>query len=280
MSVPCYRAGVYALESRLEHVRALLQSRRALLQSRHYVRCLTRSGGTSRVRGLLQSSQTLLLSREAWSRQRLSKKSGAVRSRVAAPAQLFLLVPPNILLLLSAIWLPMLSTLSSPLLMRATTDCGVAAISAQVPIAYSAPRALERQLMASSSSGVAPVTARASRGKASGKASASARGKAGGKARATEQSGVNADQCVTIAYANIDWKAGRHGKHFGNKHAPCADSHDSVNRRRAGASCVMFVRGGRGHHPAECRTDGRCLRHSPQGMDAGRRSCYRAVSGR
>ena len=137
-----------------------------MLQSRHYVRCLTRSGGTSRVRGLLQSSQTLLLSREAWSRQRLSKKSGAVRSRVAAPAQLILLVPPNILLLLSAIWLPMLSTLSSPLLMRATTDCGVAAISAQVPIAYSAPRALERQLMASSSSGVAPVTARASSGAA------------------------------------------------------------------------------------------------------------------
>ena len=59
----------------------------------------------------------------------------------------------------------------------------------------------------------------AARGNAARRA-ATARGKASGKARATEQSFVNADQCVTIAYANIDWKAGRHGRNFRNKHAP------------------------------------------------------------
>ena len=95
---------------------------------------VTRPGGTSRGGCLLQSSQTLLLPWEAWP-GRLSRKSGAVRSRVLLSAQLLLLFSPLLLLLLSSIWLPLLSTLSSPLLMRANIVCGVAAISAQVPIA-------------------------------------------------------------------------------------------------------------------------------------------------
>ena len=61
--------------------------------------------------------------------------------------------------------------------------------------------------------------ASSARGKASEKARATGRGRASGKASATEQSVVNAEQCITVAFANIDWKQARHGKNFQKNHA-------------------------------------------------------------
>ena len=128
---------------------------------------VTRPGGTSRGGCLLQSSQTLLLPWEAWP-GRLSRKSGAVRSRVLLSAQLLLLFPPLLLL-------PLQSPACVPLLLPATTDGGVMALSAQAPIAQSASRAPGLKLMASPSSFVAPATEQRSSGVAHVRSRASPR---------------------------------------------------------------------------------------------------------
>ena len=117
---------------------------------------VTRPGGTSRGGCLLQSSQTLLLPWEAWP-GRLSRKSGAVRSRVLLSAQLLLLFPPLLLL-------PLQSPACVPLLLPATADGGVMALAAQAPIAQPASRAPGLKLMASPSSFVAPATEQCSSG--------------------------------------------------------------------------------------------------------------------
>ena len=117
---------------------------------------VTRPGGTSRGGCLLQSSQTLLLPWEAWP-GRLSRKSGAVRSRVLLSAQLLLLFFPLLLL-------PLQSPACVPLLLPATTHGGVMALAAQAPIAQSASRAPGLKLMASPSSFVAPATEQCSSG--------------------------------------------------------------------------------------------------------------------